>query len=105
MTDDDFEIVRGSGNVYADLGDPDADAKLMKAQLAAEIIAALDRRKLTVREGEKLTGITAADLSRIRNADLGRFTIDRLVRVLNALDRRVTIKVSKAPASSRVAAA
>lgn len=105
MTDDDFEIVRGSGNVYADLGDPDADAKLMKAQLAGEIIAALDRRKLTVREGEKLTGITAADLSRIRNADLGRFTIDRLVRVLNALDRRVTIKVSKAPASSRVAAA
>lgn len=105
MTDDDFEIARGSGNVYADLGDPDADAKLMKAQLAAEIIATLDRRKLTVREGEKLTGITAADLSRIRNADLGRFTIDRLVRVLNALDRRVTIKVSKAPASSRTAAA
>ncbi|MGI2035692.1 helix-turn-helix domain-containing protein [Rhizobium panacihumi] len=105
MTDDDFEIVRGSGNVYADLGDPDADAKLMKAQLAAEIIAALDRRKLTVREGEKLTGVAAADLSRIRNADLGRFTIDRLVRVLNALDRRVTIKVSKASASSRTAVA
>ena len=43
-----------------------------------------------------LTGVTAADLSRIRNADLGRFTIDRLVRILNALDRRVTVKVSKA---------
>lgn len=105
MIDDDFEIVRGSGNVYADLGDPDADTKLLKAQLAAEIIASLDRRKLTVREGEKLTGITAADLSRIRNADLGRFTIDRLVRVLNALDRRVTLKVSKASSSGRTAAA
>jgi predicted XRE-type DNA-binding protein len=105
MTGDDIEIVRGSGNVYADLGDPDADTKLMKAQLAAEIIATLDRRKLTARGGEKLTGVTAADLSRIRNADLGRFTIDRLVRVLNALDRQVTIKVSKAPRSGRPAAA
>ncbi|MGF9562445.1 helix-turn-helix transcriptional regulator [Neorhizobium sp. JUb45] len=105
MTDDDFEIVRGSGNIYADLGDPDADTKLMKAQLASEIIATLDRRKLTVREGEKLTGVTAADLSRIRNADLGRFTIDRLVRVLNALDRRVTLKVGKTLRSGRTAAA
>ncbi len=85
MTEDEMEIVRGSGNIYADLGHPDADAKLMKAELAADIIATLDRRKLTAREGEALTGITAADLSRIRNADLGRFTIDRLIRVANAL--------------------
>lgn len=97
MNDDEFEIVRGSGNVFADFGDPDADTKQMKAQLAAEIISALDRRKLTVREGEKLTGVTAADLSRIRNADLGRFTIDRLVRVLNAFDRHVTVKVTRMP--------
>ena len=105
MTEDDFEVVRGSGNIYADFGDPDADTKLMKAQLATEIIAVLDRRRLTVREGEKLTGVAAADLSRIRGADLGRFTIDRLVRVLNALDRRVTVKVSKAPKPSRQDAA
>lgn len=96
MTDDEMEIVRGSGNIYADLGHPDADAKLMKAELAADIIATLDRRKLTAREGEALTGITAADLSRIRNADLGRFTIDRLIRVANALGRRATIRITSA---------
>lgn len=101
MMEDDFAVVHGSGNIYADLGDPDADTKLMKAQLAAEIIAALDRRKLTLREGEKLATVTAADLSRIRGADLGRFTIDRLVRVLNALDRRVTVKVTKAGKGQR----
>jgi len=101
MTNDDFDIVRGSGNIYADLGDPDSDTKMMKAQLAAEIIAVLDRRKLTVREGEKLTSVSAADLSRIRNADLGRFTIDRLVRVLNAFDRRVTVKVTRAQRPQR----
>lgn len=105
MSDEDFAIVRGSGNLYADLGDPDADTKMIKARLAAEIIATLDRRKLTVREGEKLIGVTAADLSRIRNANLGRFTIDRLVRVLNALDRRVTIKISKTSATDNSAAA
>ncbi|MBB5573846.1 MULTISPECIES: helix-turn-helix domain-containing protein [Rhizobium] len=105
MSDNDFEVVRGSGNIYADLGDPDADAKQMKTQLAAEIIAALDRRKLTVRDGEKLTGVTAADLSRIRNADLSRFTIDRLVRVLNALDRHVTVKVTRMPKRSKEPAA
>lgn len=105
MTDDDFEVVRGSGNVYADLGDPDADTKLMKAQLAAEIIAVLDRRGLTGKQGERLTGVTAADLSRVRRADLGRFTIDRLVRILNALDRRVTLKVSKAQRQPGQAAA
>jgi len=105
MSDDDFEVVRGSGNIYADLGDPDADTKMIKAELAADIIAVLDRRQLTAREGEKLTGVAAADLSRIRNADLGRFTIDRLVRVLNALDRRVTVKVSKMQKPSKRVAA
>jgi len=105
MSDNDFEVVRGSGNIYADLGDPDADTKQMKAKLAAEIIAALDRRKLTVRDGEKLTGVTAADLSRIRHADLGRFTIDRLVRVLNAFDRHVTVKVTRMPRRSKEQAA
>lgn len=96
MIEEQFEVVRGSGNLYADLGDPDADTKQIKAQLAAEIIAVLDRRNLAVREAAALTGITAADLSRIRNADLGRFTIDRLVRVLNSFDRRVTLKVTRA---------
>jgi len=93
----DFEIVYGQGNIYDDFGDKDADTKIIKAQLAAEIIAMLNHRNLTTREGEKLTGITAADLSRIRNADLGRFTIDRLVRVLNAFNRHVTINVNHAP--------
>ena len=53
MSDEDFDVVRGSGNIYADFGDPDADTKMMKAQLAAEIIAALYRRSLTVREGRR----------------------------------------------------
>ncbi|GLR45981.1 hypothetical protein GCM10007880_64990 [Mesorhizobium amorphae] len=96
MTEEKIEIVRGRGNVYADLGDPDADTKQMKAFLAAEIIAALDRRRLTVRAAAEVTGVTPSDVSNIRNAHLGKFTIDRLVRVLSRLDRKVTVTVEKA---------
>jgi len=95
MIEDDFEVVRGSGNIHADFSDPDAETKHLKAYLAAEIIGVLNRRKLTVRAAAKITGITAADISRIRNADLGRFTMDRLVRALSHLDRRVTLTVKK----------
>lgn len=81
-----FELVRGSGNIFRDFDDPDADLKQAKAVLAASIIGALDERQLTVREASRLTGFAAADFSRIRNANLGRFTLDRLMRISSALD-------------------
>jgi predicted XRE-type DNA-binding protein len=97
--DDDFEIVRGSGNVFRDFGHPNADAEQLKALLAAQIITALDERKLTVRAAGTATGFAAADFSRIRQAKLDRFTIDRLMAILNKLDRRVDVTVNVAPKS------
>ena len=95
MSESDFELVEGSGNVFRDLGDRDADLKQAKAVLAARIIAALDERGLSVRKAGVLTGFASADFSRIRNADLGRFTLDRLMRMLAALDGglQVTLQV------------
>ncbi|MCY3605655.1 MAG: XRE family transcriptional regulator [Gammaproteobacteria bacterium] len=95
MSESEFELVEGSGNVYRDLGDPEADLKHAKAVLAARIIMTLDERGLSVRKAAALTPFAAADFSRIRNADLGRFTLDRLMRMLNSLDGdlRVTIRV------------
>lgn len=92
-----LEVVRGSGNVYRDLGHDDADVKQLKALLASEIIKALDRDHLTVRAAQARTGIAAADFSRIRNADLARFTLDRLVGVINRLGSRVEVKVKVKP--------
>ena len=86
-------LVEGSGNVFCDFGDPLADLKQAKAILAARIIAALDDRGLTVRKAAELTGFAAADFSRVRSADLGRFTLDRLMKMLAALDRRVRVTV------------
>ena len=91
------QLLRGSGNVFRDLGSPNADAQQFKAILAAEIIKAIDRERLTVRAAHKRTGIAAADFSRIRNAELGRFTVDRLMAIINRLGSRVEVKVRVRP--------
>ncbi len=93
MKGEKLEVVRGSGNVFHDLGHENADAQQFKAILAAEIIKALDRDGLSVRGAHRLTGIAAADFSRIRNANLGRFSIDRLISIINRLGSRVEVKV------------
>lgn len=99
MKNERLEITRGSGNVYRDLGHANADVKQFKALLAAEILKALDRDRLSVRQAEARTGFAAADFSRIRNADLGHFTLDRLMSILNRLGSRVEVKLKVKPAS------
>ena len=93
MSDDDFELIRGSGNVFRDFGHPDADREQLRALLAARIIGVLNERKLTVRAAHALTGIAAADFSRIRRANLDRFTIDRLMGILAKLGQQVEVTV------------
>jgi predicted XRE-type DNA-binding protein len=93
MKNERVEVVRGSGNIFRDLGHKNADTEQLKALLAAEIIKALDRAGLSVRQAHGRTGIAAADFSRIRNADLRRFTVDRLMSVINRLGSRVEVKV------------
>lgn len=88
-----LEVTRGSGNVFRDLGRENADIEQFKAILAAEIIKALDRERLSVRGAHGRTGTAAADFSRIRNADLGRFTVDRLISIISRLGSRVEVKV------------
>jgi predicted XRE-type DNA-binding protein len=101
MSDDDFELVHGSGNVFRDFGDPNAEVLQLKAILAAKIIDVLDAEKITVRRAHELTGFAAADFSRVRNARLQRFTVDRLIEMLGKLGQDVDVQVSVRP---RVAA-
>jgi len=96
MSDDD-DIIRGSGNLFRDLGHADADREQLRALLAARIIGVLDDRKLTVRQAHELTGVAAADFSRIRQAKLDRFTIDRLMAVLAGLGQEVEVTVNVQP--------
>ena len=92
-----LEVIRGSGNVFADLGHPNAAAELIKARLAAEIIKVIDAGQMTARQASARTGITSTDFSRIRNVKLDRFTIDRLVTILESFDQLVSVKVTPRP--------
>ncbi len=78
------------------------DIDQIKAGLSEKIIHILEDRKLSVREAQAATKFTAADFSRIRNGDLGRFTIDRLIKILNKLDQRVDIHIEMQSRKKRV---
>ena len=95
MTEE-LDLIRGSGNVYRDLGWPDAEARKMRAELAAEILRELRERRLSQQKAAEITGLAQPDISRIKNADLKGFSIDRLVTVLNRLNQHVEIRVTPA---------
>ena len=95
--DDDLELVHGSGNVFRDFGRQDADVQQMKALLAAQVIGILDDEGLSTRKAQERTGIGYADFARIRNAKLDRFTIDRLMTILNKLGRQVDVRIDVHP--------
>jgi predicted XRE-type DNA-binding protein len=98
--DDNFQLVRGSGNVFRDFGYPDADVQQTKALLAAKIIGVLAEEGLSTRKAQERTGIAHADFARIRNAKLDRFTIDRLMTVLNKLGKQVDVRIALRARSS-----
>ena len=93
MIDEALELIHGSGNIYRDFDRTATDARQLNAILAAEIIKMLDEQGLTVRAAHTLTGIAAADFSRIRHANLSRFTVDRLTDIINKLGSRVDFTV------------
>ena len=94
---DSFELIRGSGNAFHDFGRANAGLEQVRAILAAEIIRKLDERSLSTREAERLTGVSHAEFSRIRNAKLGRFTLDRMIAILGKLDEDVEVSISFRP--------
>ena len=98
MTDDeDFAITKGSGNVFRDAGLPDADTELLKANLSAAILRAQREQGLTNAAVARKAGVDEGDISRIWSCDLDRFTIDRLVRILNRLDPGVSVVLDVVP--------
>ena len=105
MKKDDLELVRGSGNVYHDFGRPNAGLEQARAITAAKIIRILDERKLSTRDAEKLTGVSYSEFSRIRNTQLGRFTLDRMIAILGKLDEDIEVSVTFRARKRRVPAA
>ena len=105
MKKEPLELIRGSGNIYRDFDVPDADVRQLKAILATEIIKTLDKKGLTVRKAQSLTGIDAGDFSRVRNTDFRRISFERLMAMINGLGSRVEVAVRLRRAETRHAAA
>ena len=93
MTEPDTHIEPGSGNVFADLGRPGADAHLLKAELVGRIDALVRRRGITQAEAGRLLGLTQPDVSRLLRGDFREYSLERLFRLLNALGRDVDIVI------------
>jgi len=94
------EFTPSSGNVFADLNLPEADDLLAKAELAAKIIAEIQRRRLTQSQAALLLGIDQPKVSALKQGKLSGFSIERLMRLLLMLGRDIEITV-KARAKSR----
>ena len=95
-----IKIERGSGNVFADLGRPDAEAHLLKAELVTRIDKIVRQRGLKQVEAAKLLGLSQPDVSRLLRGSFREYPIERLLRLLTTLGRDVEI-VIREPRSRR----
>jgi predicted XRE-type DNA-binding protein len=96
---DRIKMVRGSGNVYADLGFKDADQLLVKAELVAAISSIISRRGLKQADAAEVLGLTQPKLSRLLRGDFHGFSERRLIDCLTSLGRDVQIVVKEKPRS------
>lgn len=101
--DRDTAIVRGTKNVFADLGYPDAAERQAKLRLAYALNQLLDERKLPQAKAAKVLGVTQPKISALRNYKLAGFSVERLMNLLTALDQDVEIVIKRKPRSRRAA--
>jgi predicted XRE-type DNA-binding protein len=83
----------GSGNVFRDIGVPNAEEHLVKAQLVFKIDAILKKRGLKQVEAAELFGVRQPDVSKLLRGEFRQFSVERLLRFLVVLDHDVEIVV------------
>ena len=93
-------VERGSGNVFADLGLPDADAHLVKAELVSRIDDIIRHRGITQIEAARLLGLSQPDVSRLLRGDFREYSLERLFRLLTTLGRDVDIVIRQPRSAS-----
>jgi predicted XRE-type DNA-binding protein len=98
-----IEIEAGSGNVFEDLGLPNAGERLAKAELARVIRKIVKEKNWTQRRAAEVLGIAPPDVSDLMRGKLARFSQERLERFLNSLDMDVHIQVGPRAAGKKQA--
>jgi len=93
------QVIRSSGNVFADMGLPDAAELHTKARLCATINQIVERETLTQAEVASRLGINQPKVSALLNYKLEGFSVERLLHFLVSLDQDVEIHIKPKPGS------
>ena len=91
------DIEKSSGNVYADLGLPDAEEMLIKARLAAKIGEIIKHRHLTQQQAAEILAMPQSKISNMLRGNFRGISETKLIECLNLLGRDIQIVVTKAP--------
>jgi predicted XRE-type DNA-binding protein len=94
-------VVRGTGNVFADLGFPDAAERQAKLRLAYALNQVLEAQKLSQADAAKVLGLTQPKISALRHYKLAGFSVERLMNLLTAVDQDVEIVIRQKPRSRK----
>jgi predicted XRE-type DNA-binding protein len=94
------QIHKSTGNVFADLKLPDANAHMLKAQIVAELYRLTQARKLTQTRAGEVMGISQPEVSRMFKGHFREYSIDRLITFLTAFNQDVVISVEPRASSS-----
>jgi predicted XRE-type DNA-binding protein len=89
------KVTPGSGNVFADLGLPEAEDRLLKAQLALKIQQLIEQKGMTQAEIAPLLGLDQPKVSNLMRGRLAGFSVERLFGLLNRLGHNVEVRVSE----------
>jgi predicted XRE-type DNA-binding protein len=90
-----MDITRGSDNVFADLGLPNPEERLLKAQLALRIQDMLEHKDWTQGQVADALGLDQADVSRLLRGRLAGFSVDRLLNLITRLGHNVEVRISE----------
>ena len=91
MTKRKVEVYEGSGNVFADLGLPNPEERLLKASIVGELQRLIKQRGLTQVKAAKLIGVHQPDLSLLLRGDFDDYSVGRLMKMLTVFEQDVEI--------------
>ena len=96
-------VIRGSGNVFTDLGFADGAERQARLRLAYALNQIVEARQLSQGDAARVLGVTQPKVSALRHYKLSGFSVERLMNLLTALDQDVEIVIRRKPRSRRAA--
>lgn len=100
MSDERHQVEFSSGNLWADIGRPDAEEAFARAQLMSRVVDLIRERRLTQKRAAEILGTNQPTVSDLIRGKMSKFSLERLIAFLNALDQDVQITVRPRPADS-----